>query len=82
MEAMGFLILFQGHPRPIAAEEVEEFLEQIQRRAGTLEQGGQVAAGTGVTQVMEMQQHIMAVVVAERATPMEPQQLEVVVTKE
>jgi hypothetical protein len=36
----------------------------------------------GVTQVTEMQQHIMAVVVAERATPMEPQQLEAVVIKE
>jgi hypothetical protein len=30
MEAMALLILFQGHPRPIAVEEVEEFLEQIQ----------------------------------------------------
>jgi hypothetical protein len=41
-----------------------------------------VAVGTGVTQVTEVQQHIMVVAVAERATPMEPQQLEAVVTKE
>jgi hypothetical protein len=82
MEAMALLILFQGHHRPIAVEEVEEFLEQIQRRVGTLEQGGQVAAEAGVIQVTEMQQHIMAVVVAERATLMEPQQPEAMVTKE
>jgi hypothetical protein len=77
-----FLILFQGHLKLIVEEEVEEFMEQVQRRVGFLEQGVRAVEETGVTRVTEVQPRTMAAAAVEHAMPTEPLQQVAMDTKE